>query len=272
MLISANALLALRKADLRFVQNIIMGGRLLLLSPLAFLGSLGIFYSVGLAYIIATAFALIIIKSNIAPTFKIDWNFVRKTLNFSLMNYLASIFQYVPTLAMPIIIINIIGPEDAAFYYIAFAIGNLVLIIPDAMSYSFFVEGSYGINLRKGAKKTIIATSIILIPTIIAILLFGDFLLGFFGEHYLDAFNLLRIIAISSLFVSIYNLFISLQNIRLQVRELVIINMLRFVFLLGFSFIFLTWFGVIGAGYAWLVTYIILGIVIGAFAWKKGWI
>lgn len=269
---TGNALLSFRKADLKFVQNLIMGARLPLLLPLALLGSLGVFYSFGFAYIAATVFGLVIIRGYVTLSPWIDREFTRKTFRFSSLNYLASLFGSVPSLVMPILIVNLINPEDAALYYVAFAIGNLVLIIPDAMSTSFFVEASHGINLRKGVIRSLAAAYVILVPAVLFIVFFGDILLGFFGKDYLVAFDLLRVVAVSSLFVTIYNLFIPLQNIRLQVGGTVVLNLIRFILLLGLSYIFLTWFGVIGAGYAWALTYIIMGAGIAVFVKMKGWV
>lgn len=271
-LITGNALLSFRKADLKFIQNLIMGVRLPLLLPFTLLGSLGIFYAFGFAYLVAAIFALVMIRGYVTLSPQIDREFTRETFRFSSFNYLAYLFLYIPTYIMPILIVNLLSPEDAALYYVAFAIGNLVLIIPNAMSTSFFVEGSHGINLRKGVLRNLMATYAILIPAVLVIVVFGDVLLGFFGKDYLAAFDLLRVIAISSLFVTVYNLFIPLQNIRLKVRGIAIVSLIRFVLLLGLSYVFLTRFGVIGAGYAWIITYVILSVGIAAFVKGKGWI
>ncbi|QYZ79835.1 lipopolysaccharide biosynthesis protein [Methanofollis formosanus] len=271
-LITGKALLSFRKADFKFVQNLIMGVRLPLLLPLALLGSLGIFYAFGFAYLAAAVFALVMLRGYVTLTPPIDREFIRKTFRFSSLNYLANIFQSVPSLVMPILIVNLLSPEEAALYYVAFAIGNLVLIIPNAMSTSFFIEGSHGINLRRGVIRNLTVTYIILTPTVLFIVIFGEFLLGLFGKDYLAAFDLLRIIAVSSLFVTAYNLFIPLQNIRLQVGGIMVMNLIRFVLLLGLSYIFLIQFGVIGAGYAWVLTYMILGLGIILIAKGKGWV
>lgn len=268
---TGNALLAFRRADQKFVQNIIMGGRLLFLFPLVLFGSLGIFYSLGLAYFAAAIYALLIIRQHITLSTKIDREFTRNTFHFSFQNYIAGLLQVVPTLAMPILIVNLLTPQDAALYYIAFTIGTLVLIIPDALSTSFFVEGSHGIDLKKGAIQTLAMNYLILVPAILLLIFFGDQLLGLFGKEYGAAFTLLKIFAVSSLFVTIQNLFIPIQNIRLQVRGIVIMNLIRFILLLSLSYIFLMWFGVNGAGYAWAVTYIILGAGIVVNAKRDLW-
>ena len=137
------------------------------------------------------------------------------------------------------------------------------------MSTSFFVEGSHGINLRTGAIRSLAVTFAILIPTVLFIFFFGDLLLGLFGNEYIQAFSLLKVIVLSSVFVAIYLLFIPFQNIRFEVRGIVILNFIRFVLLLGLSYVFIIQFGVIGTGYAWAVTYAILAIGIFAFVKTK---
>jgi O-antigen/teichoic acid export membrane protein len=203
---------------------------------------------------------------------RIDRDFTLKTFRFSSLNYLASLVQSIPTLVMPILIVNLISPENAALYYIAFTIGNLVLIIPDAITTSFFVEGSHGINLRWGATRTLLAIYAFLIPAVFFILFFGEQLLGIFGNDYLGALDLLMVVAVSSIFVTIYNVFLPIQNIRLHVGNIVVINLVRFMLLLGLSYIFLIRFGIIGAGYAWLITHAILGLGITVFVKSKRWI
>lgn len=270
-LTTGNAFLSFRKADLKFIQNLIIGVRLPLLLPFVLLGSLGIFYSFGFAYLAAAIFALVMIRDYITLSPQIDREFTRGTFCFLSLNYLADLLLNIPIFILPILIVSFLSPEDAALYYIAFAIGSLALIIPDAMSTSFFVEGSHGINLRKGVFRALAAIYVVLVPAIFLIVFFGDALLGLFGQDYTVARDLLIVIAISSFFAAIYNLFIPLQNIRLQVGGIVVLNLMRCILLLGLSCAFLTWFGVIGVGYAWAITHAMLSIGIVVFVKLKRW-
>ena len=49
-----------------------------------------------------------------------------------------------PNLILPIMVLNVLGAEQAAYYYIAYAIAALLFMIPGAISTSLFVEGSHG--------------------------------------------------------------------------------------------------------------------------------
>lgn len=264
------AFLAVRRADRRFVQNLITSSRLLFLFPFVALGALGIFYSYGLVFALGSVYALLIIRKHVRLTFRIDLKFVRETFHFTFYNYISFLLEFIPTAILPIIIVEILSPADAALYYIAYAIGNLVLIIPNAMGTSFFIEGCHGMNLRKGVYRALRTNYAILIPAILFLFFFGDLLLSFFGTDYAGAFDLLRIIAISSLAVTIHNLFIPYLNIRHRVREVFIISLARFVLLTGLSYILLLRYGLMGAGYAWAITYLVIGFGIAAYVKYEG--
>jgi O-antigen/teichoic acid export membrane protein len=271
--ITGNAFVADRKADHYFLQNIFMALRIPALVPLAFLGVLGIFGSVGLGYLIASLFGLLILHRSIAAIrLIVDWEVIRKSFRFSFWNYASSILTAAPSLIIPLMALNMFGEAEAARYYIAFAIGNLVLYIPQSLGTSLFVEGSHGEGLKRSALRAAAASLVLLVPSVLILLVFGDRLLGLLNGDYIEAFDLLRIIALSSFPVTVYSLFVPIQNVRMEVESIVKLNAIRFVFLLGSSYILMQWFGIMGAGYAWMATYGAISIIIGWMVWREVWI
>ncbi|PWB50029.1 MAG: hypothetical protein C3F06_13065 [Candidatus Methanoperedenaceae archaeon] len=270
--ITGNALTAMRKVDNFFFQYVIQSIRIPLLIPFVFLGSFGIFGSVGLAYLLCTLFTILLLRKNIRFDFKVDKKFIKESFSFSSGNYISSVLQTVPTMIMPILILNLLGEAQAAKYYIAFAIGNLVLIVPESLSTSLFVEGSHGESLRKSVIKAALAIYAFLIPAVVLIYFFGDLLLGLVGKDYAEAFELLRLLSLSSFFVAIYSLFLPVQNIRMRVESIVKLNLLRFLLLVGLSYIFILRFGIVGIGYAWMITYAVLGVGIVGLVRRMGWV
>jgi O-antigen/teichoic acid export membrane protein len=241
--------------------------------PLAFLGVFGIFGSVGLGYLAASVFGLSALQRIIgAIQPKVDRDFIRRSFQFSSWNYASSILSVAPTLIMPIMVLNMLGEAEAAKYYIAFALGNLVLIIPSSFGTSLFVEGCHGEGLKKSVLRAGGASLMLMVPALLVLFLFGDRLLGLLKGEYLEAFSLLRIIAISSIPVACYSLFIPLQNVRMRVESIVRLNALRCVLLLGLSYVLMQRYGILGAGYAWLATYVIIVLGIGWMARREGWV
>lgn len=271
--ITGNAFLADRKAENYFIQNIFMALRIPLLIPLAFLGTFGIFGSTGLAFIVASIFALIVLArslKSIRP--EVDVEFIKRSFKFSSWNYVSNILSTAPTLVLPIMVLNILGEAEAAKYYIAFAIGNLVLIIPSSLGTSLFVEGSHGEGLKKSVMRAGAASLALLVPAILALFILGDGFLGMLKGEYIEASELLKIIALSSFPVTVYSLFIPIQNVRMRVVGIVKLNALRCTLLLGLSYLMIQEYGILGVGYAWIFTYGMIMIVIGWIALREKWI
>lgn len=271
--ITGSAFIADRNADHYLFQNIFMALKIPLLLPLAFLGAIGIVGSSGLAFLVASFFALVTLRRSLAfirP--QVDLDFVRRSLRFSSKDYSSSILSIAPTLILPIMVLNILGEAEAAKYSIAFAISNVVLIIPESIGTSLFVEGSHGVGLKKSVIRAGSMILVLIIPAVLVLYLFGYQLLGILGDKYVDAFGLLRVFALSSFFVAINKLFIPIQRVRMRMESLVMLNAIKFMLLLGLSYVYIQQYGIIGAGYGWMATYGIVALGIGGIAKKEGWI
>ena len=266
------ALIATRRSNFYFLQNIILALRIPLLIPLAFLGFYGIFTAATLAYIFGSLFLLICLNKQMPLKLTIDKQFIKKSFSFSAGNYISNILFTLPTLILPIMIINLLGEIESAKCYIALTIANLVLMIPDSLSTSLFVEGCYGENLRKNVIKAGVAIYLILIPAIIFMYFLGDYVLHYFGKDYLDALDLLRLLILSSVFTVPHYLFIPIQNIRMNVESIIKINLIRSLLLLGSSYILVARFGILGVGFAWIIANVLLSLAIAAIIKKQGWI
>lgn len=265
-LINGNALLALRKGGEFLVQNILLALRIPLLFILASLKSYGIFASMGLAYFFSTMFGIFMLNKLIGVHIQADKHFIRKSFKFSIWNYLSNILANVPSLIMPVMILNLLGDAEAAKYYIAAAIANFVLIIPDAIGISLFVEGSHGENLKKMLIKSASAIALCMVPLVIMIYFMGNTLLCFFGKDYIEAYGLLKLLVLSSFFVTIYMLFLPIQNIKMKPQRITLLNSLRASLLLSLSYTFIKKLGITGYGYAWMITYGILGLGVAGIA------
>jgi O-antigen/teichoic acid export membrane protein len=272
-LVTGNAFTAARRADHYFYQNILMALRIIILVPLVFLGSFGIFGSVGLTYLLASIFGLFL-QRRFLSSFEmvIDKIYLKESLDFSMGNYISNILYSAPALIIPIVVFDTLGGAEAAKYYIAYSIAYVVLIIPTALSTSLMVEGSHGADLKKISVKTGFAVFVLLVPTVVFLYVFGPILLSLFKNEYVGAIELLRIFALSSFFVAIHMLFIPIQTVRMKIKSIVTLNLIRFVLMLGLSYILILRFGIIGAGYAWMITYGLIALLIVGLARRENWI
>lgn len=269
---SGEAFKALRDTKDFFMQNLVLSVRVPLLLPLVFLGNFGIFGAIGITYIISTIFSLRLLCKRTNISAKIDKGYLKESFHFSSGNYIANLLYESPSLIMPTIILSLLGKEEAALYYIAFAISSLIWIAPMSMSTSLFIEGSYGEGLKRNLIRSGGAVFILLVPSIIAIYFFGATILALFGQDYVESLSLLHVLALSSFFVALHNFFVPILNLQMKVKDLIKINFIRFSMLLGLSYVLLTRYGILGFGYAWMITYIVLTLVTFRISKKEGWI
>lgn len=269
--ITGNMFLALRKGQYFFIQTILISLRLFLLFPFAHFNSYGILLSLGMCYVFSAIFSIWVLRKEVKINFfEIDRPFVKKSFKFSVGSYISNILTEAPTSIMPIMVLQLIGQEEAAQYYIAMAIGSLALIVPYSLSYSLFIEGSYGKPLKENIIKACMAAYLFLIPITAVIGLWGKNILHLINIQYVEAYNFLFIVIVTSFFAVAYLIFTSVLNVKMQVERNIKFNILYFLILLGASYYLIPKYGINGVGYAWLFTHVILVLLMPATLIKKG--
>ena len=251
----AVAFVALRKAEHYFLQNLIVNSKILFLLPFASLGAIGVFSSVGLAYIVALAISLLILLSMGIRPGGFDTLYLRNSLSFSSGNYIVTILTTAPVQFLPIMILAVLGPDDAADYFLSLAIASILFIIPSAFGTSLFVEGSHGISMHTGVRRSLSTMYLILTPLVFSVVVFGDRLLSIIGEDYLEAFDLMRVLALSTYFVGFFSIYSSLMKVQKRIGVLIRLSVLFSTGLIVLTWLFMMMYGVIGVGYAWFSSY-----------------
>jgi Na+-driven multidrug efflux pump len=135
-------------------------------------------------------------------------------------------------------------------------IASLLFVIPNATNSSLFAEGS---NNEKGLKKSVYKSiwiiSLLLIPAILITFIFGHFILSAFGSEYSSqGINLLKIMALSGIFVSVNSIFGSVFKVRKRIKEIIVRTAIGTVVIIGLSYFFIyKGIGIVGVGYAYLI-------------------
>ena len=267
------ALNALRRSEDYFALNLLYGTRILFLVPLVFLGAMGIFSSFGLSFVLGLILALVLLaRCSVRPALGVDRAFVQEAWQFSAGAYVAGILMSAPNMVIPIMVLHVLGAESTANYYITYAIVSFLFMIPYAFTTSLFVEGSHGGEMKRSVIRTLASMFALLVPAIIVLSLFGEQILSLIGKDYVEGMALLRVLAVSALFVSVCQTFISIAKVRNEIRSLIILSGFVSVVLLGLGYALMNRFGLIGMGYAWLATYVAGTLLVGVILKKKGWL
>lgn len=249
--------IAYRSSGYVFLKNAIWSVcKLIFPFLLLFLGSYGIFLSFSFANILAVIICLFVLGYKFKYSYKpsINIRIIRLVAKLSFGNYLSGFFSIFPSLLLPLIITNNIGPKESAFFYIDMMIANLLYIIPLATTQSLFAELSYDKNsLREHLKKATILISLLMGIGIFTTIFFGNIILQVFGKSYSDSgFHFLQLLALSGIFIAINCIGSTILNVKKKIKLLVVTNMLTAALIIIFSLLFIR-FGLTGIGFAWML-------------------
>jgi O-antigen/teichoic acid export membrane protein len=236
------------------VDGFIQGGVKLVL-PVLFLGigSYGIFVAYGSAAAIAVIASLGFMYH--ALHFRARRprvSALRSALRFSAASYVSSILNLAPIMVLPILVLNQLGAAQAAYYFIAFQIANLLNAVSYAIGESLFAEGSqpdadfHGI-LRRSARMLLLIQA----PAAIAVALASPFILSAFGPGYRhNGATVLTVLALGSLAVAANTWSSFLLKVTRQMPPLIWSNVVYVIVVVGIA---ATWAhsGLAAVGLAW---------------------
>lgn len=241
----------------------------------SFFHSFGIFASWGISLGVALLLSILLFlpraQPSYQPFFAINKKAVNDMLHYSFANYLSFLFWGVPGFILPIMVVNLMGAESNAYFYIAWAVGSVLIMIPNATATSLFAEGSYeeeklGSNIWRSLKMTLL----ILAPAVILVSAIADKLLLLFGASYAEnATTLLRLLAISTLPLAINIVYLNIKRVEKKLRVIVGLTALVAAVTLGLAYLLLPRMGINGIGIAWLVSQGIVASGIVASSLKK---
>lgn len=277
-LIKDRVFVARRNVKLLLVSTSIGGSRILIVAFFAsFFGAFGIFASWGLATLVAFLVGIFILVPMVEPGYRpiptVKKDLVNDMLHFSAANHVSGIFSALTLAAIPLLIVNTLGAEDVAYYYIAFMIASFLFMIPMAIYVSLFVEGSHFMNeLGAHVRKALKLALLIVVPLVILILFFGDRLLLFFGPEYADeGFGTLQVLAISSVFTAFNAMFMATRQVLKRMKTIVALAAFNVFAIVGFGYLFLPWMGLIGIAVAWTVVKGMISAGIGLYVLRTRW-
>jgi O-antigen/teichoic acid export membrane protein len=109
----------------------------------------------------------------------------RRMVHFAAANYVSSLAAALPPLVFPSVILSVIGPKYAAYFYVVYLIILCLFQLPFAVSQSLFAEGSRDRdNMWTHVRRATMVTVVITVPSIVVLIAVGYPLLELFGHAY----------------------------------------------------------------------------------------
>jgi len=223
-----------------------------------FFHAFGIVASWGVAIGIALAFCLFLFLPRIEESYRpvpiLSVGLLVQLWRYSGGNYLANLLTQAPTWILPLMVVNLVGAKQNAYFYVAWMIASLTYAIPGGVGSSLFAESShFRDKLRENAIKSLKFTFTLLVPAVLLLVLAGRWFLLAFGESYsANAWYLLQVLAVSALPIGVIGIYTAILRVTGRLRELIIIEGLPALVVLLASFFVIPLIGIVGIGYIWL--------------------
>ncbi len=165
--------------------------------------------------------------------------------------------------------------KPVTFFGIPWLIARMLFAVPLMASVSLYAEGShFQERLRPDLRRTLRFILPLLGLGIPFLWFWGDWILALFGPSYaVEGLGLLKLLAVSAIFVTVNVLFVSVARVMKWVRAVVALWAYVALGTLAIAFVLLPVLGLEGVGYAWLLTNGTAAVaVIAAYLFKGGFI
>jgi O-antigen/teichoic acid export membrane protein len=266
--LQTNVFVAFRQAKYSFIQGSVAMLRIVILPFLVAFGAFGLYLSAGLATIIAILVGNMLIMK-VLSTYRLVPAISKKMLSgmvyYSFGNNVANIFYFLPVAALPLLVVDVLGEEHNAYFYVAWAISSVLLMIPFTVSTSLFAEGSFSPDeLRRNVIKSLKFIYVLLILGIIGLFIFGRYVLLLFGEAYAEnAFGVLLILSLASIPHAINVVYVAIKRVKKETMPAIYVyGTVAALTLIG-SYIAIQEMGLIGIGISWIAGNGIMAVAVG---------
>lgn len=270
------ALVAGRSARYVFFKNTVNSLIKLPLPVLAFafMGGYGIFAGTGIGFVAAVLLAWFFFLPSIykgyfpRPAYEKD--LVQQVLPYSFANYLANLLNGAPGFIYPLMVINTLGPEKNAYFYIAWMMVMVLSIIPSGLAQSLFAEGSHDqTKLAQNSRRALSFALALSLPAAGAMILLGGWFLHFFGTGYSEnGTGIIRFLALAVVPQCVNVVYITVNQVKKRVHLIIAQTAVLAVISLGLGYWLLGRVGLNGIGIAYALAHLIVAAAVAWPMWR----
>jgi O-antigen/teichoic acid export membrane protein len=275
-LLRQGVFVAYRRTQSSLVVEVVGGLRLPLVLAFLSAGAYGIFVAWGLGGVAALAAGIVLVlvaQRSYRPMPTIRRGVVGKMLRFSLGNYTAETLREFPGFVLPIIVLGVfttkfggdVGKDMAAYFYVAWTIASVVMMISYATGSSLLAEGSadpgkFGSSTAKAMRFMLL----LLAAAIVIVFVAGGRVLAWFDEEYSEnAFPLLRLLTVSGIPMAINTIYVTQKRMERKMWPVILMYAFVACFTVGVGYALIDRNDLLGIGIAWLVSNSLVAVVVG---------
>jgi O-antigen/teichoic acid export membrane protein len=190
----------------------------------------------------AAALASLVLMTKVVrwrPTLRSSREVLLPLLRFSGANYVGNMLNMLPTLVVPLIVLDRVGAEAAAYYFVAFQTVTLLYSGAAAVEQAFLAEGAYngavGRELRRRSLRLVMA---LCVPAWLVLSVAARWIMLAFGARYsLHAADALIVLASAAVPLAFMNWCLTLLRLAGKLRAIVLSNAVYVVAISGVAWI-----------------------------------
>lgn len=240
--LTTSVFIAYRITQYALIASIVLGlSRFPLMLLLHGEGLSGLFLTqvVSLALCVAICFVYLYQKERYSLKIAIDKKELKHMSSYSAYTYFANVTGALPGLILPLILLKLVGPSAAAFFYIANLIAGFLYLIPNATSRSLFAEGNWDrSNLNGMLWKSAKLIIMLVLVGIALVVLLGWLTLGLFGTEYQSkAYVLLVLLSLTAIPKIASYIFSTYMRIEQHMLAVLVVATIGTIIQLGISIV-----------------------------------
>jgi O-antigen/teichoic acid export membrane protein len=270
------SLIAGRAARFVFWKNALTSILKLPLPVIVFaaLGGYGIFAGTGISMLAALLVTLFFFMPRVYPGYypclSLSGELLSRIFPYSFSNYLAGILGTAPIYIFPLMILNVLGPEQSAYFYMAWMIATVINIIPSSLTLSLFAEGSHEPGqLGSHGRQALVASLLLTLPAILVMMVLGRWILHFFGAAYAEnGIGIFHYLVLGVLPGCLNGFYITVNQIKKRVGLIILQSGFASVTSLGLGYWLLKTDGLSGLGLAYVISNGLLALIIAWPLWN----
>jgi O-antigen/teichoic acid export membrane protein len=208
------------------INGVLMGAlKVLLPFALAQLGAFGLVACVGISSVVAAALSIVVAVSKLAPS-RSGTAGLRRALGFAGAGYVASVANMLPILILPTMVLQRLGADVNAVYFICFQIASLLNAVAYTINSSSFAHAS---RRPHEAAEVVRTTLRLLLGAVavgaLALAATAPWLLAIFGQVYREQGTVtLQLMAFASLPLALNNWYAVRLRLRSQLWAMVMLQ------------------------------------------------
>ncbi len=206
-------------------------------------GAFELVASVGTASVVAAALSIGVALRCVPPDEPRRGTGLRKAVSFATAGYVAGVANILPVMIMPVLVVERLGSEENAVYFICFQILSLLNAVAYKLNSSSYAHASRSPEeVHEVVRTTLrILVGAILTAALVVILLAPWLLMVFGAEYREEGTTALRLMALASIPLALENWYAMRLRLRSQLVAMVLLQCTVSVTMLATAWVVMPW-------------------------------